>query len=140
MSVATPIPAISIRQPWAELILRGDKTIEIRTWTDSYRGDLYLHTGKSADEYKIFEFDIPDLFRGGYVGIIELAAIIPFTPERWGQWSEKHLSKSSYKSGTYAWVIRKVRRFTSPIPAPGKLGIFHPEPEILRKLERAQYR
>ena len=32
--------ALSIRQPWAELILQGRKTIELRTWKTSYRGLL----------------------------------------------------------------------------------------------------
>ena len=34
--------ALSIRQPWAELILRRRKLIEIRTWTRKYRGLLLI--------------------------------------------------------------------------------------------------
>ena len=34
--------ALSIRQPWAELILQGRKTIELRTWKTCYRGLLPL--------------------------------------------------------------------------------------------------
>ena len=32
LSVAHPLRAISIRQPWAELILRKEKTVEFRSW------------------------------------------------------------------------------------------------------------
>ena len=40
--------ALSIRQPWAELILQSRKTIELRSWDTDYRGYLWLHTGKGA--------------------------------------------------------------------------------------------
>lgn len=135
MDSTKPIPAISIRQPWAELILQGEKTIEIRSWTDSYRGDLYLHTGKMADGYRIFDLNIPDVFRGGYVGIIELVSIVPFTPERWTQWRYKHLSEGPYRGGEFAWIIRNPRRFLRPIPGPGRLRLFQPEGEIQQMLQ-----
>ena len=32
--------ALSIRQPWAELIMQGRKTLELRTWRTNYRGAL----------------------------------------------------------------------------------------------------
>ncbi len=127
--------AISIHQPWAELILRGQKTIEIRRWTNLYRGDLYLHASKEADEYKPMEKDTPSLFRGGYVGVMELSAILPFTPESWDLWRKKHLSSGPYNAGLYAWIIRKPRRFAAPIPGPGHQGLFRPEPDILKLLE-----
>ena len=134
MSEKGVIPAISIRQPWAELILRGIKTIEIRNWSDLYRGDLYLHTGKMADRYKIFEYDMADVFRGGYVGIIELAAILPFTSENWNLWQKKHLSKGPFKRGYYAWIIRNPRMFESPFPGPGSLKLYKPDPAIAAEL------
>jgi hypothetical protein len=133
------IPAISVRQPWAELILRGEKTIEIRNWSDSYRGDLYLHTGKMADGYKIFDYGMPDVFRGGYIGVIELSAIIPFTPESWRLWQDKHLSAGQYTPGKYAWIIRNPRRFVKPILGPGKLGIFQPDLAIMQQLKEEKF-
>ena len=39
----TDARALSIRQFWAELILRRRKPIEIRTWTRKYRGPLLIH-------------------------------------------------------------------------------------------------
>lgn len=35
--------AISIRQPYAWLIINGYKNIEFRTWTTHYRGPLAIH-------------------------------------------------------------------------------------------------
>ncbi len=37
--------ALSIRQPWASLIARGEKTIEVRSWSTSYRGPLLICAG-----------------------------------------------------------------------------------------------
>jgi hypothetical protein len=42
----TPNKALSIRQPWAHLIVAGIKQIENRTWTTRYRGPLLIHAGQ----------------------------------------------------------------------------------------------
>ena len=47
--------ALSICQPWAELIARGVKRVENRSWRISekrrlaYRGRMLVHAGKSKD-------------------------------------------------------------------------------------------
>jgi ASCH domain len=38
--------ALSIRQPWAWLIVNGFKPVENRTWESFYRGPLLIHAGK----------------------------------------------------------------------------------------------
>jgi hypothetical protein len=139
MTKEESIAAISIRQPWAELILRGKKKIEIRNWDSTYRGKLYLHAGRVPDEYKALDLGLQDAFRGGYIGIIELAAIIPLNPELWEQWRELHLSMAPFRAGFFAWMLRNPVRFTNPIPAPGKLGIYYPDPEIANILKHTPF-
>lgn len=39
------IPALSIRQPWAWLIVHGHKDIENRDWSTPFRGQLLVHAG-----------------------------------------------------------------------------------------------
>ena len=39
--------AITIWQPWAELIARGVKLVENRTWRTHYRGPVAIHAGLS---------------------------------------------------------------------------------------------
>lgn len=63
--------AISIRQPWAWLIVAGHKDIENRTWAITYRGPILIHAAKMVDKNAILpvEIEIPDgLPRGGIVG------------------------------------------------------------------------
>jgi hypothetical protein len=45
--------ALSIRQPWAWLIVNGYKDVENRTWSTGFRGDFLVHAGKvmTATEY-----------------------------------------------------------------------------------------
>ena len=38
--------ALSIRQPWAWLIVNAYKDIENRTWSTDFRGRVYVHAGK----------------------------------------------------------------------------------------------
>lgn len=48
---------ISIRQPWASLIVSGMKTVENRSWTTNYRGPILIH----ASSYKPTAGDIVNL-------------------------------------------------------------------------------
>jgi hypothetical protein len=132
------IPAISIRQPWAELILLGKKTIEIRKWNTTFRGTLYLHTGKKPDGYRILDLGMQDAFRGGYVGTIDVSSIVPLTPRLWEHWRDLHLSNGQFRNGLYGWIITHPRRFITPIPGPGSLRIFYPEADIAEILDNAR--
>ncbi len=133
------IPAISIRQPWAELILRGVKKIEIRDWTTPHRGDLYIHTGRMADMNQILKFGIPQVFRGGYVGMVQLVSIVPFTPERWDEWRDQHLAEGPYQDGMNAWILTKPRRFAHQVAGPGELGLFKPSADVAAELEKTGF-
>ena len=34
---------LTIKQPWATLIMQGNKRFEFRSWQTKYRGDLLIH-------------------------------------------------------------------------------------------------
>ena len=42
--------ALTIKQPWATLIIQGDKRFEFRSWQTKYRGELLIHAGKGIDK------------------------------------------------------------------------------------------
>jgi hypothetical protein len=42
--------ALTIRQPWASLIICGEKDVENRTRTTRYRGVLAIHAGHRFDQ------------------------------------------------------------------------------------------
>jgi hypothetical protein len=88
--------ALSIRQPWAWLILHAGKDIENRDWSTSVRGPVLIHAAKgmTRDEYedgvdtletamrtrrdqdKVFLPPFEELERGGIVGQMEIAACV----------------------------------------------------------------
>ena len=42
------LPILSIRQPWAWLIVNGYKDIENRTWSTRFRGKVLIHGMKAS--------------------------------------------------------------------------------------------
>lgn len=49
MSDIITLKALCLRQPWANLITTGQKTIETRKWQTNYRGWLLLTTSKKPE-------------------------------------------------------------------------------------------
>ena len=87
-------PAISIRQPWAWLIIQGVKAVENRGWYTSYRGPLLIHAAKGCtfpewcDAWDWIDERFPHvrrlyppptytaIERGGITGIVDLTACV----------------------------------------------------------------
>jgi hypothetical protein len=125
MSKSLPdLPVLSIRQPWACLILHAGKDIENRVWRTHQRGRFLIHAAKgctraeyeSACEYSRlcgFRGEIPDLKhieRGGIVGSVELVECVDAHASRWFV-------------GPFGFVLRDPQ----PIPfhpCTGQLGFF----------------
>jgi hypothetical protein len=42
--------ALSVKQPWADLIASGQKTIETRNWYTPYRGNILICSSKEPDK------------------------------------------------------------------------------------------
>ena len=119
---------LSIRQPWAWLIVNGIKTVENRTWSTQYRGPLLIHASKTPDytpdEYRNFrrgilaeyKIEMPETLPvGGIVGRVDLVACL--TECDYEQDAEWH------NPNCYAFVLR------CPVelpfrPMPGKLHLF----------------
>jgi len=53
---------LSIKQPWAWLIVNGYKDIENRIWQTKFRGQFYIHAGKQVD-IKGYEWALENVSR-----------------------------------------------------------------------------
>ncbi len=125
--------ALSLRQPYAELILQGKKTMESRLWNTKFRGDFFIHTSVavSSGACKRFGFDPKELLRGCIVGKATLVDVKKYpTDEDYLKDSDKHLgSKQGLEEfgwggrKKYGFVLEKVEMI-KPIPLKGKLGFF----------------
>jgi hypothetical protein len=100
--------SLSLKQPWANLVADGKKTIETRKWSTGYRGDLVICSSKNP---KIEPF-------GKALCIVELYDIQPMTKA-----DEKKACINLY-AGAYSWFLRNLRPISPPIQVKGSLGIF----------------
>jgi hypothetical protein len=134
MNSGTEWPALSVRQPWAELLISGRKSIEIRAWAPDYRGRVWLHTGSKTDPDLERLFGLEGAYKGGFIGSIQLAAVVPMTSDRWIQWRQNHLDAGQHRHGMLAWIMEAPRRFQTPVTSSGRLGLFKPSDDVLTKL------
>lgn len=87
--------ALSIRQPWAWLIIHGGKDIENRSWHTTFRGRFLVHAaqGMTRAEYNAASWvagplgvNLPrfeDLQRGGIIGSVELVDSLDISDSPW---------------------------------------------------------
>jgi len=116
---------LSIRQPWAWLIVAGHKDIENRKWYTNHRGPLLIHASKAMDP-EDFPMQrkwvnqsgivIPeDLPRGAIVGAATLTDV----------WDKKKFERPGIRwfEGPYGFKMEDAVEFAEPIPWRGQLGI-----------------
>lgn len=118
--------ALSLKQPWANLVVQGRKTIETRTWSTLHRGPLYIHAGKAFDAAAGQHFGIaPRLLpRGAIIGRVLLVAVDLFTEESWHELRDRHCVPGRFDPPRYAWHMEGAVEFAEPIPCQGSLGLF----------------
>lgn len=112
--------ALTIHQPYAELIARGEKRVENRTWRTHYRGPLAIHAG--ARRLGATEYD-----RKAIVAVVELVDCLQIDVIRRSMFlplDYEWLITHPHTEGPWCWVLANVRRLTTPIPASGKQGLW----------------
>lgn len=127
--------AISIKQPWAKLIAQGHKTVEVRSWQTSYRGDLLICSsakpenflkivkGKVNSEGHFCECEADNYWSDFYhfgkaLFICELHKITPFEKEH------EFAAMVDYSPGLFAWHLQNIRQI-EPFEVKGKLNFFN---------------
>jgi hypothetical protein len=129
MAEPSSIKALSVRQPWAWLIVQGYKDIENRTWSTPYRDHCLIHAGKRFDRqgyewvrrnFRRIPMPAPGEFeRGGIVGWAEITDCVT-------------RSRSKWFSGPYGFVIGEAGELPF-LPMQGRLKFFEiPAPIFLR--------
>ena len=131
--------ALNVDQPWAELIVQGLKTIELRRQRTSHRGVLAIRATKTVLDSICHEFDLDSvsLAQGAIIGTVELVELIEMTPERFDLLRNQHLSKM-YFPGTWkwGWRLENPKRLAEPILCGTLRGIFSLPEEIAAQVVR----
>lgn len=121
--------AITLKEPWASLVVNGYKTYEFRSRKTNFRGKILIHAAKCCDKNNIDRFKSYNLDYGvgEIIGEAEIVDCIKVTePLR------KHLleldnvvyKESGYKE-TYAYVIKNAKKYDKYIPCKGNLSIWN---------------
>ncbi|HVW01020.1 MAG TPA: ASCH domain-containing protein [Planctomycetaceae bacterium] len=142
------VRVLSIRQPFADLILSGRKWCENRTWPTNHTGAMYVHASTwDADarrEWKAARRDpAQELPTGGRTGAIlgrvqvvgcygyeQLEAIASgHTPrglEDLARWLDtpEQAAGWEYVSGPWCWILKSPELLKSPLEMKGKLNLW----------------
>ena len=119
--------ALSIRQPWAELIVQGKKTLELRSWTVSYRGPLAIHASQTVERAACLEQGIdPDgVTTGAIIGVVDLAGIERLDEGSLAARRAEHLAGESFMtSPLYGWRLENPRPIDPPLVIRGRMSLF----------------
>jgi hypothetical protein len=134
-------PALSIRQPWVDLILRGEKTIEVRPWHIKHRGALLIHVSGTIDwkTAELFGYDdVLSLPRGGLIGVAEILDVFEFTRESWLKMAPCHrVVHPPVREPIYGVVLGGVIAMSHRIPCRGKPLLF-PVPHAIEARTRQE--
>ena len=131
---------LTVKQPWASLLVLGFKPVENRVWSTEYRGDVGIIASKNVDvterartaavrhlnahdlkRYESVEHCINDLPRGGIIGVGELFDVVTHMDSWWF-------------SGPKGLLFRNMRQTKSKegkpsmISMPGSLSMFEAHP------------
>jgi hypothetical protein len=121
--------ALSIKQPFAWLIVNGYKPVENRTWSTQFRGEFLVHAGLKFDRDaydwvretfpKIAMPEKAEFERGGIVGKVTLTKVVSKMNSKWF-------------GGDVGFALSNPKRMRF-IPLKGMLGFFEVPDSKLKK-------
>jgi ASCH domain len=117
---------LSLKQPYAELLVSGKKTIELRTWNTHFRGKFLVHASKNVDKQRSESLGIDHdmLTYGAIIGAAVLYNVKLYKNKTQLEMDiNKHYADiEKFGFCKYGFMIKNARRFRSSCP--GKLKFF----------------
>lgn len=112
--------ALTVRQPWASLIMTGVKDVENRTWKTTHRGLLVVHSGSAIDRSEradAHRAGLDALPRGVILGTVTVLDCVRGHTSPWAI------------DDCWHWILTDPRPLDTPLPAAGKLGLWDWKPQ-----------
>lgn len=131
---------LTIHQPYAHLVMTGEKKLETRGRRTNVRGRIAIHASASIvlpqfASPKVLDYPgLKDLPRGVILGTVELIDCIQISTvdfqkhvailHRLEQWIVKgdEFEYGNYVPGNYVWVFANPIALDVPVPAKGQQG------------------
>ena len=122
---------LTIREPWASLIINGYKKYEFRSWKTNYRGKILIHAGLGIDKNMLDRFSEYNIkySKGAIIGEADLVDCILVDKEFNNELRNINsvvYAKSNYTE-TYAWKLENIKKYDKVIHIKGKLGLWNYE-------------
>ena len=120
---------LSISQPFADLIVSGKKTIELRKWNTNFRGEFLIHAPikikiEDCKRLKITK----KLVTGAIIGKADLYDVKKYNSSKEVKNDQKfHFASKNFQDKTFGFKIKNVKPLRIPIPWKGQLGFFDVE-------------
>ncbi|MBI4451430.1 ASCH domain-containing protein [Candidatus Woesearchaeota archaeon] len=116
--------ALSLKQPWAELVVSGQKTIEIRKWNTHFRGEFLVHASKNGNKEATARFGLQNLPEGCIVGKATLVSVKKYqSQEEFEADAGKHFAKGWWDPKAHGFILQNAQRL-EPKPLKGMLNFF----------------
>jgi hypothetical protein len=129
------IKALSIKQPWAGLIIAGIKPVENRSWMTYYSGRLAIVSSAKPDaqamrdmESQLGKLPAACYVNGSILGTVDMTGAI-WEADDGGTESDvpDRVTDSVlewWNTDSIGWILERPTRLRSPIPYKGRLGLY----------------
>jgi predicted transcriptional regulator len=117
---------LSISQPFADLIVKGKKTIELRSWSTNFRGEFLIHAPIKIRKEDCKRLKIKrKLPTGAIVGKAEIYDVKKYSSAgEVKKDTKKHFASKNFYNKKYGFCLKNAKEILVPIPYKGKLGFF----------------
>ena len=117
---------LSVSQPFADLIILGKKTIELRKWNTNFRGEFLIHSPQKIRKADCNRLGFSQLLvTGSIIGKAEIYDVKKYKSKTEVKNDSKlHFASSDYYNRKYGFLLKNAKALRVPIPYKGKLGFF----------------
>ena len=140
--------ALTVKQPWAGLIVAGVKNIENRTWHTYYSGALAIHASASPDRNAEREMRAmlgvayPETLcavTGAIIGVVDLTALVWTAQDGVTETDHPTLTENAlawWNRDCVGFVLENARALKTPLTCKGALGLWTVPADLEQKIER----
>ena len=122
---------LSVSQPFADLIIQGKKTIDLRNWNTKYRGEFLVHSPQKIqkDACKRLRINPAELVTGVIIGKVEIVSVKKYENKTQILKDKKFHFASSGTFKKFGFILDNPKKLRVPVPCKGKLGFFEFHPK-----------
>ena len=120
---------LTIKQPWASLIINSYKKYEFRSWKTNYRGKILIHAGKSLEKdmlnrFKDYNLDIDLGYIIGEAYLEDCILVTEKFQDKLRKIDSVVYARNNHEE-MYAWKLTNIKKYKDKIPINVKLGLWN---------------